>query len=93
VLTKSERETILTICDDEEEWHVYSDGRLTRRLITLAEKWGRTPEREGSSYRFFLPLAAIRFASPRKLSEAQRATLRRHARRPRMPQEAREARR
>ena len=77
-LTKEEREVILTASDAEDTWHVFTDSaRFTRRLLTLAARWGVTPERLGEGYEFTLPPAAIRFATPRRLSERQRDALQR----------------
>ena len=58
---------------------VVNTGRtfLTRRLLALAARWGVSPERLGEGYEFTLPLAAIRFATPRRLSERQRDALQR----------------
>jgi hypothetical protein len=64
-LTPSEREVLVSISDDEQRWHIFTDSaRLTRRLLAVAARWGITPERLGEGYEFTLPLKAVRFASP-----------------------------
>jgi hypothetical protein len=75
-LNPDEREIVLTIADDEQSWHIFTDStRLTNRLLRVARQWGVTPERLGVGYQLTLPLKAIRFAAPRRPSPAQRAHL------------------
>jgi len=76
-LTPVERECILTIADDETDWHIFTDSaRLTRRLLRLAARWGVAPERCGEGWEFTLPLAAVRFVGPLRVTERQRAARR-----------------
>lgn len=64
-LTSSEREVLVSISDDEQRWHIFTDSaRFTRKLLAVAARWGITPERLGEGYEFTLPLKAVRFASP-----------------------------
>ncbi len=73
-LGASEREVVLTIADDEAGWSVFTDSaRLTRRVLRVAAAWGASPERLGAGYRVTLPMAAVRFGAPRRMTEAQRA--------------------
>lgn len=73
VLSPAEREVIITVADAEDHWTIFTDSaRLTNRLLRIAEEWGVAPERLGAGYNFALPLKAIRFASPRRASSAQR---------------------
>lgn len=67
----SERETVLTVADDELAWTVFTDSaRLSRKLLVVARKWGITPDRRGEGHEFILPLGAVRFVGPP--SEQQR---------------------
>ncbi len=75
-LTPAEREVIITIADDETACHVFTDSaRLSPRLLALAERWGAKVERLGEGWEFTLPLKAVRFATPRRTTERQRAHL------------------
>ena len=75
-LTAAEREVVCTIADDEDSWTVFTDSaRLTRRLLRVAVQWGVTPARRGLGYEFSLPLAAVKFSGPRRLTDAKRAQL------------------
>ena len=90
-LSAPEREVVLTIADDEAAWHVFTDSsRLTRRILRIAARWGVTPERCGEGWEFILPLAAVRFSAPKRMSAAQREALRRgrHANQATLPQKA-----
>lgn len=72
----SEREVVLIIADDERSWSVFTDStRLTRRLLKVAAQWGVTPARCGVGFEFPLPLGAIKFSGPRRLTDAQKAQL------------------
>ena len=77
-LTAAEREVVISIADNESEWTVFTDSRrFTRRLLRLCARLKMTPERYGTGWKFPLPIAALRFRVPRKVSEAQREGLRR----------------
>jgi hypothetical protein len=72
-----ERECIIGTTDAEDAWRVYVDApsRFARRLLTLAERWKVTPKLAGAGIELTLPLGAIRFASPRRMSDLQKAQL------------------
>lgn len=73
-LAASEREVIVTIPDDEQECYVFTDStRRTRRLLLVAKQWGVTPQRHGEGYEFTLPIAALRFVGPMRLTAKERA--------------------
>ena len=76
-LAAEERECIIGITDAEDAWRVYVDtpSRFARRLLTLAEGWGVTPKPLGTGVEFTLPLGAVKFSAPRRLSDAQKAQL------------------
>lgn len=78
VLKACERETVLTVADDEAAWTVFTDStRRTKRILRIAARWGVTPQRCGVGWEFTLPLAAVRFVGPtsaRRLA-ANRAAL------------------
>jgi hypothetical protein len=78
-LSPCEREAVLTIADDEQLWHVFSDSaRLTRTLLRIAERWRIQPRQMGTGYEFELPLRAVRFAAPpAPRSDKQRVVLQR----------------
>jgi hypothetical protein len=79
-LTSAEREVVLNFNDEEGHWHAFTDSsRLARRLLAVAARWGVTPQKLGEGYEFELPPEAIRFAAPRRLSEAERRQRRRAA--------------
>jgi hypothetical protein len=64
-LTASEREVHFSKADDESEWTIFTDSsRHTRRLLTVAARWGVAPRRLGEGYQLALPLAAVRFVGP-----------------------------
>jgi hypothetical protein len=66
-LTAAEREVILTIADDEEAWHVYTDSaRLTRLLLRFCRRYGIPVIKNGEGYEFDLPRHAIRFQMRRR---------------------------
>ncbi len=86
-LGPSEREAILSIADDEHAWHIFTDSaHLTRRLLAVAARWGAVPERLSVGYDFTLPLQAVRFVGP------QRVTAKEQARRDRLREAAQNAR-
>jgi hypothetical protein len=61
-LTAPEREVVLTIADDEETWHVYTDSvRLTGLLLRFARRHGIPVKQPGGAYEFDLPRNAVRF--------------------------------
>lgn len=61
-LTAAEREVILTISDDEETWHVYTDSaRLTGLLLRFCRRYGIAAVKTGMGYEFDLPRQAVRF--------------------------------
>jgi hypothetical protein len=61
-LTAAEREVILTIADDEEIWHVYTDSaRLSGLLLRFCRRYGIPTVKTGGGYEFNLPRHAIRF--------------------------------
>jgi hypothetical protein len=61
-LTAAEREVVLTIADDEEVWHVYTDSaRLTGLLLRFARRYGIPVVRTCGGYDFELPRNAVRF--------------------------------
>lgn len=72
----AEREVVCTIADDEDAWHIFTaSARLTSRLLRVAEQWGVTPSRCGVGFELTLPLAALRFSGPRRVTEARKAQL------------------
>lgn len=82
-LSPGEREVVCTIADDERTWHVFTDStRLTRKLLAVASRWNIEPERIGEGWQFTLPISAVRFAGPTRVSGASFRALQRHARRP-----------
>lgn len=72
-LTKTEREVVLTIADDEKTWSVYCDSRrFGGRLRKLAARWGVEPVKTGVGFTLTLPLKAIRFGGgPRQAPGAE----------------------
>lgn len=75
-LDVSEREVVLTIADDERSWSIFTDStRLTRRLLRVAAQWGMSPARCGAGFEFTLPLTAVKFSGPRRLTDAQKSQL------------------
>jgi hypothetical protein len=71
-LTPSEREVVITISDDESTWDVFTDSkRFGGKLRRLAERWGVAVVPMGNGVAFRLPLAALRFVGPRRLSNRQ----------------------
>lgn len=65
-LTKTEREVVLTIADDERSWTIFCDSRrFAGKLRKLASRWGVEPRKTGHGFELILPLKAIRFSSPR----------------------------
>lgn len=80
-LGPAEREFLIGATDDDPFCRIYVDApsRLARKLLSLAQAWGATPQRLGDGFQFELPLRAIRFARPRQLTEAQLAQRRRAA--------------
>ncbi len=84
-LDRSEREVVLTIADDEVWWTVFTDSRrLGSRLLEIAARCGVTPEPKGAGYEFRLPLEAVRFVGPRRVTEIQRAARRESMRKARL---------
>jgi hypothetical protein len=76
-LNRGEREVVLGAADDEPKWHVYTDStRLTRKLLAIAARWGVTPEQMGAGFQFTLPLQAVRFVGPQRVTDRQYANLR-----------------
>jgi hypothetical protein len=75
--TLEECECIIGTTDAEEAWRVYVDtpSRFARRLLGLAERWRVTPKPAGAGIEFTLPLRAIRFASPRRMSDLRKVQL------------------
>jgi hypothetical protein len=66
VLTKPEREVVLTIADDERTWSLYCDSRrFGGKIRRLAARWGVEPVKTGYGFRLTLPLRAVRFNGPR----------------------------
>jgi hypothetical protein len=61
-LTAAEREVILTITDDEETWHGYTDSaRLTGLLMRFCRRYGIPTVKTSEGCEFDLPRHAIRF--------------------------------
>jgi hypothetical protein len=61
-LTAAEREVILTIADDQEAWHVYTDSaRLTGLLLRFCHRYGIPAVKTSEGYEFDLPRHAVRF--------------------------------
>ncbi len=61
-LTAAEREVVLTIADDEETWHVYTDSaRLMGLLLRFCRRHGIPIKQTGGAYEFDLPRNAVRF--------------------------------
>jgi len=61
-LTAGEREVVLTIADDEEAWHVYTDSaRLSGLLLRFCHRHGIPVTKAGGGYEFDLPRNAVRF--------------------------------
>ena len=61
-LAAGEREVVITIADDEETWHVYSDSaRLTGLLVRFCRRYGIPVVRSSGGYEFDLPRNAVRF--------------------------------
>ncbi len=76
-LSRGEREVVLGAADDEPKWHVFTDStRLTRKLLAIAARWSVTPERIGAGFQFTLPLQAVRFFGPQRVTDRQYANLR-----------------
>ncbi len=72
-LSRAEREVVLRIADDEASWHVFTDSRrLDVRLLQVAARWGVRPTRLGAGWEFTLPLEAVRFVRPQRLSAEER---------------------
>lgn len=72
-LSVAEREVILTIGDDEQAWHVFTDSRraLSTRLLRVAQALGVPVERVGAGYQLDLPLNAVSFRVAKPPTEAQ----------------------
>ncbi len=70
-LTAAEREVVLTIADDEEGWHVYTDSaRLTGLLLRFSRRHGIPVKQIGGGYEFDLPRNAVRIQMRRGPSAA-----------------------
>lgn len=66
VLTKTEREIVFTVADDEKAWTIFCDSRrFGGKLRKLAARWGVQPVKTGHGFELTLPLKAIRFGGPR----------------------------
>ena len=77
-LTAAEREIVLTLADDEDAWAAYTDSRsaASSRLLRAARQWGLLPQRVGAhGWEVRLPLAAVRFVGPRRITARQREHL------------------
>lgn len=61
-LTAAEREVVLTIADDGEAWHVYTDSaRLSGLLLRFCHRHGILVVKTNGGYEFDLPRQAVRF--------------------------------
>jgi hypothetical protein len=83
-LSAAEREVVCTVADDEDAWHVFTDSaRLTKKkLLAVASRWNVRPERLGEGWQFTLPLSAVRFVGPTKVSGGSLLALQLHQGRP-----------
>lgn len=75
-LSKDERETVITRCDDEDYWDVYScSPPVMRKIRKIAEHEGIEVKEDDIGIRAKLPLTAIKITTPRKkrqISEEER---------------------
>lgn len=76
-LVPSEREIVITIADDEEALHVFTDSKraLSRRLTKVAEAIGAEVTSCGEGIEFCLPINALSARVPkrRERTAAQKA--------------------
>lgn len=74
---RAERETLIRRADDEDVWDIYTESpALMRRLRRLAQAHGLACQEVGThGLRVVVPVAWLRIAAPRGISEAQRAAL------------------
>ncbi len=71
-LTAAEREVVLTIADDEETWHVYTDSaRLMGLLMRFCRRHGISVVKTSGGYEFELPRHAVRFQMRRGRQQLQ----------------------
>jgi hypothetical protein len=67
---RSERETIISIAEDQHTWHVYSE--IPRHISKLTKRWGPGTETSPGCFVWNIPEKLISFRAPSTLSDDQR---------------------
>lgn len=78
-LGRSERETIIRRCDDEQAWDIYTSSPvMARKLARLAESHGVKGEPMQGGIRYRFPLNAVSLRKQKNVTAEQRERSARH---------------